>query len=254
MVEKSKKGLFHVFAEYFPAIIGAVFLAILIRGFVFEPFKIPSESMVPTLLVGDHIFVLRYQYGLRVPFTKYWLAEFDDPQRGDVVVFTYPKDEDVDYIKRIVAVPGDKVKIQDGFVFVNGQKLENVDLIVERRNKAQKKLLDLTEESQKILPQNIGNVFYFPHFRDFQIKLEKNTDNKQYLIQQAKSYQTDRESEFEVPARSFFVLGDNRDRSQDSRFWGFVPRENLKGKAVRIWLSLDESNNVRWNRFGKPII
>src|SRR3989339_2044936 len=119
-----KKSPFHIVAEYAQALVGAIILAILIRGFLVEPFKIPSESMVPTLLVGDHIFVARYFYGLRIPFTKKWVTEFKEPQRGDVVVFSYPEDEDVDFIKRVVAVPGDTITFDQGVLYVNGEASE----------------------------------------------------------------------------------------------------------------------------------
>src|SRR3989344_3536314 len=108
-MNKKNKNSLQIISEYIQALVAAVILAVLIRGFVYEPFKIPSESMVPTLLVGDHIFVARYKYGLRVPFTKIWLKEFDGPKRGDVMVFSYPEDEDVDFIKRVVGLPGDKI-------------------------------------------------------------------------------------------------------------------------------------------------
>lgn len=258
-----KKNIFEVISEYFQALFGAVLLAILIRGFVFEPFKIPSESMYPTLLVGDHIFVKRYQYGLRVPFTKFWLKEFDDPKRGDVVVFSYPEDEDVNFIKRVVGIPGDTVKMEHGALFVNGKPVQQKDVQVTGVNEKNICWTDLDEASQKNVPQGMQPFPYYRNFREFQPKIETNPDDRSYVIQRHLVSPLDSDFEVVVPERDFFVMGDNRDMSQDSRFWGFVPRENLKGKAIFIWLSLNYEGvncknefglKMRWDRFGREII
>ena len=258
-----KKNFFELFSEYVQALVGAVVLAILIRGFVFEPFKIPSESMYPTLLVGDHIFVKRYAYGLRVPFTKFWLSEFDNPKRGDVVVFSYPEDEDVNFIKRIVGVPGDTIKMENGDLLVNGKKLAHETVSVTDVNADNQCWADLDAQSQKDVPQGMQPFPYYRHFRQFQPFVETNTDDKTYVIQRSLTSPLEGDFEITVPERSYFVMGDNRDQSQDSRFWGFVPRVNLKGRAVFIWLSLNYEDKkcpydlglgMRWDRFGRKII
>lgn len=258
-----KKNVFELFSEYVQALLGAVLLAILIRGFVFEPFKIPSESMYPTLLVGDHIFVKRYEYGLRVPFTKFWLTEFKEPKRGDVVVFSYPEDEDINFIKRIVGVPGDVVRMEKGELLVNGKNVQHKDITISRVNEDNRCWIDLGEKSQKIVPEQMQPFPYYRRFRQYQPMVETNADGKNYVIQRSLVAPLDGDFEITVPERNFFVMGDNRDQSQDSRFWGFVPRENLKGKALFIWLSLNYEGvacknefglKMRWGRFGRKII
>lgn len=264
----SKKNTFQVVSEYIQALVGAVVLAVLIRGFVFEPFKIPSESMVPTLLVGDHIFVARYQYGLRIPFTKIWIKEFDDPKRGDVVVFNYPEDEDVDFIKRIVGLPGDKVAVKEGVLYVNDKEMTDQEFYPQAQNDEDACVMDLTAESEKIFPDGFKKFPFFLKHKRFVQMLETFDNKRTHMIQRSINNPVDYDFEFSVPSRSFFVMGDNRDQSQDSRFWGIVPRENLKGKAIYIWLSLNNEKTecrynflhtdflpgVRWDRFGRKII
>lgn len=258
-----KKNAFEVISEYMQALFGAVLLAILIRGFVFEPFKIPSESMYPTLLVGDHIFVKRYQYGLRVPFTKWWLTEFEDPARGDVVVFSYPEDEDVNFIKRVVGMPGDVIRVENGLMSVNGRDVKQQDVQIAGISKENRCWTDLDEKSRDLVPKNMQPFPYYRHYRQYQPKVEANIDGREYVIQRHLVSPLEGDFEIKVPDRSFFVMGDNRDQSQDSRFWGFVPRENLKGKAIFIWLSLNYEDvscanefglKMRWDRFGRKII
>lgn len=265
---EKQKNTFQIVAEYIQALIGAVLLAILIRGFVFEPFKIPSESMVPTLLVGDHIFVARYKYGLRIPFTKMWIKEFDGPQRGDVVVFNFPDDEDIDFIKRVVGIPGDKVSMKEGVLYVNGQPATEENFYPKNQTKNNKCVMNLSEVSDKIFPDQFKKFPYYLKYRKFQQALETYDDSPIHMLQHSKENPTNIEFEITVPKRSYFVMGDNRDQSHDSRLWGMVPRENLKGKAIYIWLSLDHERteceynfinpkvfpNIRWDRFGRKII
>lgn len=261
------KNTFQVVAEYVQALIGAVLLAILIRGFVFEPFKIPSESMVPTLLVGDHIFVARYKYGLRVPFTKIWLKEFDGPQRGDVVVFNYPADEDVDFIKRVVGLPGDTVAMKDGKLLVNGKEIGKKQFYLQGKNKDNACVMDVSERTDKFFPKEFKKFPYYLKYSKFEKFVETFGDGEQHMMQRSILEPNDIDFEIKVPERQYFVMGDNRDHSLDSRIWGMVPRENLKGKAIYIWLSLnhertscaynfispDVFSNVRWDRFGREI-
>ena len=263
-MQKPKKLFSELAREYLQPLLSAIVLAILIRGFFFEPFKIPSESMVPTLLVGDHIFVKRYAYGLRIPFTKTWLTEFENPKRGDVVVFSYPGDESVDFIKRVIGLPGDKIKLEEGILFVNGQKVEQTDLAMtgpEPKNHCHMKLEDA---SQNLLPSGFKPFPYYRDIKEFQVKFETFDNGVQHLAQRSTHMPVETDLEITVPPRSFFVMGDNRDQSQDSRFWGFVPRENLKGKAEFIWLSLNNEGMscpgdlgflpIRWDRFGRKIL
>lgn len=263
-VSDAPKNFLEVVVEYAQALFGAIFLAVLIRGFVFEPFKIPSESMVPTLLVGDHIFVKRFAYGLRVPFTKKWLTEFDDPKRGDVVVFSFPEDEDIDFIKRVVGVPGDKVSMVAGQLFVNGGKVEGKDLLLEGKMPQDRCHMQMSKDTESLLAAGFKPYPYYKNIRSFEPELESLPGGVDHLMQRSKVMPIESDFEVTVPPRQFFVLGDNRDQSQDSRFWGFVPRENLKGRAEYIWISLNYEGvdcpsdigffKVRWDRFGRKII
>jgi signal peptidase I len=200
--------------SFFPVIL-AVFL---IRSFVVEPFKIPSGSMMPTLLVGDFILVNKYTYGLRVPILNNVFFEMHHPQRGEVMVFRFPKDPSLDYIKRVVGVPGDRIAYRDKKLFVNDQPVAQtmagdyaynapgLNRVVAKRYREQ-----LGEQSHDIL-----------------------------IVDEAPTM----DGETVVPEGHYFVMGDNRDNSNDSRFWGFVPENNLVGKAFLIWWNFDNFGRI----------
>jgi signal peptidase I len=188
--EQPKKSGQAVFQEYAEALVIAVILAIIIRAFFVQAFKIPSSSMEPTLLVGDHILVNKFIYGVRIPFTDKRWPQFKSPQRGDVIVFVYPEDRSKDYIKRIVAVPGDTIEVRRGKVVLNGAEIS---------------------ES------------YAHHFGTKGAPSGFDIANNMAPLK--------------VPPGKLFVMGDNRDNSQDSRFWGFVPIEDVKGEAFMIYFS-----------------
>jgi signal peptidase I len=199
-----------------------VFLVVLVvRGFIVEPFKIPSGSMLPTLDVGDFILVNKFAYGLRSPIGYYKLIDLGKPKRGDVIVFRYPEDPSIDYIKRVIGVPGDKIVYRNKQLWINDQKIELKDLHPYEQDKR-------FEELEEFL----GNV-------DHHILLSKDYN---YLAQP---------QEYRVPAGHYFAMGDNRDNSKDSRYWGFVPDANLKGRAFFIWWSWNDG--VKWSRIGTII-
>ncbi len=202
------------FREYAETLVIAIVLALFIRTFVVQAFKIPSGSMIPTLQIGDHILVSKFIYGVRVPFTDFVLIPITRPGRGDVIVFRFPKDEKKDFIKRVVGIPGDKIELKDKVLFVNGVK--------------QSESYTNHEDGQdlfRIVPErdNFGPVL--------------------------------------VPENAYFVMGDNRDHSLDSRFWGFVDFSKIKGEAFMIYWSWDKEASVvdlfrgwgRWGRIGKVI-
>ena len=201
--EKPKKSALR---ENIEAIIVAIVLALFIRTFVVQAFKIPSGSMLNTLLIGDHILVNKFIYGVRFPFTGTVLIPVSDPKHDDIVVFKFPEDPSKDFIKRVVGVEGDTIEIRNKKVYVNG-KLKESDFAI-----------------------HLDPYFQFS---------ERNRDNL---------------GPIEVPENSIFVLGDNRDYSYDSRFWGFVDLKDLKGKAFMIYWSWNSENKdslldyVRWNR------
>ncbi|WKB54583.1 signal peptidase I [Eleftheria terrae] len=216
-------------AGLFP-VICAVFL---LRSFLFEPFKIPSGSMVPTLLVGDLILVNKYHYGIRLPVINKKIIANNDPQRGDVMVFRYPEDPRIDYIKRVVGVPGDEVAYLNKRLFINGQPVPTT---------AQGEYYDEDDARyRQRFTEKLGQVEHSilttreaPPFvagaTDFRFK-----ENCRY---------TGEGVTCKVPPGHYFMMGDNRDNSQDSRYWGFVPDENIVGKAFVVWMNLGNLGRI----------
>jgi signal peptidase I len=203
-----------------------IFFVLLFRSTFFEPFKIPSGSMIPTLLIGDFILVNKFSYGLKLPFSEWaenpvYLTGPAKPERGDVVVFKYPKNTSLNYIKRVVALPGDRIEIVDKVVYVNGEEIKTKPLEAN-------KFMDMMDEKFKI--------YNFEFF-------ESETGNSNHVIQHnIDSYYTSDMGETVVPHDMYFVMGDNRDFSSDSRVWGFVPFKYVKGKAILVWFSM----NIPW--------
>lgn len=193
--------------EWLKSIIIALVLALFIRTFLVQAYKIPSGSMIPTLLIGDYLLVSKVSYGIRNPFKDDFLYKWDIPKRQEIVVFTYPVDPKLDFIKRVIGLPGDTVEIRNKKVFVNGEPLDEPYV----------QFTDKDIYPMELSPRdNYGPV--------------------------------------KVPPGHLFVLGDNRDQSYDSRFWGFVPIHSLKGKALIIYFSWDgEKTRPRLSRIGKLI-
>ncbi len=219
-------------AGLFPVIL----LVFGLRSFLFEPFKIPSGSMVPTLLVGDLILVNKFHYGVRLPVLNKKIIENHAVQRGDVMVFRYPEDPRMDYIKRVVGLPGDEVAWRNQRLFVNGQEVATeaqgpyFDQDSLRERPLYKEKLGSVEH-QMLVDRMQPLRFYmdsargpFPH-----------ADQCSYSIEGVSC---------KVPAGHYFMLGDNRDNSRDSRFWGFVPDENIVGKAVVIWMNFSDPKRI----------
>jgi signal peptidase I len=206
--------------EYMESIAVAILIALFLRAFVMEAFKIPSGSMIPTLQVGDHIFVNKFLYGVRIPFTNIKLGmNYRKPRRGEVIVFMYPVEPDKDFIKRIVAVEGDEVELRENVVYVNGKPVPREPISGECRYEDYEEKRDHWEE------------------RECEAFSETVKGNR-YSVIQEKDAPLQKFAPHKVPPRSVFVMGDNRDNSNDSRFWGTVPEELIRGKAMVIWLSL----------------
>ncbi|MBI1987438.1 MAG: signal peptidase I [Nitrospinae bacterium] len=196
-----------VVREYAEALIYAVILALVIRTFVVQAFKIPSGSMIPTLVSGDHILVNKFIYGVKLPFTDTTLIHFKEAQRGDIIVFKYPEDEKRDFIKRVVGLPGDMVEIRNKQVYVNRRPMKE----------------------------------HYAIYRD-----------EGFLPDSAST--RDNFGPVKVPSGHLFMMGDNRDNSMDSRFWGFLDERKIKGKAFLIYFSWNgEDHGIRWSRLGKLI-
>lgn len=199
-----KKSLVREYAE---SIIWALLLALIIRTGVVQAFKIPSGSMEDTLLIGDHLLVNKFIYGIKLPFSDKRILKVRDPQRGDVMVFEYPVNRSQDFIKRVIGVPGDEISERDKVLYVNGAPYQN------------------------------------PH--------EIHKDGR---IEPAENGPRDTFGPIKVPENSYFMMGDNRDNSYDSRFWGFVKTSDIKGKAfIKYWSWDDKSWRVRWERLGRWI-
>lgn len=210
--------------SFFPVIL----LVLLLRSFVAEPFRIPSGSMMPTLLIGDFILVQKYAYGLRLPVTNTKILETGEPQRGDVVVFRYPRDPRTDYIKRVIGLPGDHIVYRDKMIYINGKPVAQDTLGVYVSNGAGSVMTGASHRSE-----NLQGVVHEILVRPTPAMVDR---------------------EYVVPEGEYFVMGDNRDNSNDSRFWGYVPEQNLVGKAVYVWMSWDWSDGgVEWGRLGRSI-
>jgi signal peptidase I len=208
--------------------IGLILTVVLVfRSVFFEPFRIPSGSMIPTLMIGDFILVNKFSYGFKVPFSDLSLFGINlnpiyifgksNPDRGDVIVFKYPQDPSINYIKRVVGVPGDKIEIRNKVVYINGTaiKADEVD---------GKPIMDDMDDK----------------FKNYKLKFYKvKTGAAEHIVQQDSDnyYKTDYQPKT-IPKDKFFVMGDNRDFSYDSRFWGFVKREQVKGRALFVWFSM----------------
>lgn len=240
----SKKRKKSVVREYIEALLIAGFIALFIRAFIIEAFKIPSGSMIPTLSVGDHIFVNKFVYGLRIPFSKKYIVKFGEPKRGDVIVFICPVEEGKDFIKRVIGLPGDKIHISNTSVEVNGEVLEHEEVTVSKDDN-DKRLLDVKGSDIKEIP-------FVPDYMNFNF-YEEEVGDVEHLVQYEKDVFRN-SYDVEVPPGHYFVMGDNRDNSADSREWGFVPDGNVKGKAMFVWLSLDkDQGGIRWHEFGRWI-
>ena len=210
-----------------------IFLVFGVRWAFLEPFVIPSGSMIPNLLIHDHILVKKFAYGLHFPFSNTWIMRWSLPQRGDIVVFKYPENPDVYYIKRLIGLPGDQVEVKNGRITVNGRPFEL---------------------KSQIDPELGKDFFYFTESNGI----------KEYTVR----FMSDQVSEilpevFKVPEGQFFFMGDNRDQSSDSRVWGFVKNNLVVGKAWFIWLSCENTlptmtfvcdpSQLRWRRFFKKL-
>ncbi len=211
--------------SFFPIICVVFFL----RSFVVEPFKIPSGSMIPTLVVGDFILVNKFTYGIRLPIINTKIVSMNEPKRGDVMVFRYPVDPSLDYIKRVVGLPGDKIEYRNKHLYING-----------------------VEQGQEALPEFLhkDKLYYSPQFKEnlggveHNILVEKDAPAytpmvAQYPFRENCTYSSDGVV-CEVPPGHYFMMGDNRDASSDSRVWGFVPEANIVGKAFMIWFNFSD--------------
>ena len=215
--------------EYSVSFFPVILIVFLLRSFLFEPFKIPSGSMIPTLLVGDFILVNKFAYGIRLPVINRKIVQIGTPERGDVMVFRYPEDPSLDYIKRVVGLPGDRISYENKRVSVNGRPVpvKQMDDYLSRERM----------QFSRRYTETLGA-------REHEILLEEDAPT---YTSQGRSFPYSGNCTYNtagmtctVPPGHYFMMGDNRDNSSDSRVWGFVPDENIVGKAFFIWLNLNE--------------
>ena len=222
-----------ILVEYARSFFPVILIVLLFRSFLAEPFKIPSGSMMPTLLVGDFILVNKFAYGLRLPVLGTKLVSIGEPKRGDVFVFRYPnpehdpRKEGLDYIKRVIGLPGDEITYRNKTLYVNGKEVPQADVgpFVGSGNEA-RRMAD-AEIHEEMLPE------------------------VEHQILQSSMLLPGREGSWRVPAGQYFAMGDNRDNSEDSRYWGFVPEQNVIGKAFVIWMNWD--GGIDFKRIGSLI-
>ncbi len=242
---RAQEAKLPMLVDYSKSFFPVILIVFLLRSFLVEPFKIPSGSMLPTLLIGDFILVNKFEYGIRLPVINEKIIALNDPQRGDVMVFRYPKDPSLDYIKRVVGTPGDVVEYKDKRLTINGQpssyapdgKFEYTasglnyvrgDMWQEQLGKHRHIAMTLQDEPPIRVYEVDGN---FPY-----------RENCSY---------NDNGFKCTVPAGHYFMLGDNRDASNDSRYWGFVPDANIVGRAFFVWWNFDDFLNML-KSFSKP--
>ncbi len=234
---KAKKSIFSGFSS----IALAVLAALSVRWLLIEAYVIPSGSMLPTLLIHDHIFVNKIKYGIRAPFGKTWILDFEKPKKNDVVVFRYPKDEKIFFIKRVIGTPGDEIHYDDGILYINQVEVERIQPPTGKDGYKW-----MTDSD---VPGGKQDYDYFYELMD--------QESHPTLLRRSEYHMS--WGPEQIPNGYIFVMGDNRDNSNDSRHWGFVPMENILGKAMFVWLSCNDTLPIvsflcnpiklRWGRF-----
>ena len=227
-----------VIVEYARSFFPVIFAVLILRSFLIEPFRIPSNSMMPTLLTGDFILVNKFSYGLRLPMLNYKVVEIGKPKRGDVVVFKYPENPKIDYIKRVVGLPGDEINYRNKTILVNGEAVGQLPV---GSFSGEGSGIEMTGARESL--EHLGDI-------DHSILTRPDAPNLPFGCQKLAL------GPIVVPPNQYFVMGDNRDNSNDSRCWGFVPEDHFVGKAFAIWRHWHMARDglpVVWSRLGNGI-
>lgn len=218
-----------IIIDYARSFFPILFLVFSVRSFAYEPFRIPSGSLKPTLLIGDFVLVNKFDYGIRLPIIHKKIISINEPKRGDIVVFREPPKESRDLIKRVIGLPGDHISYKDKTLYVNGK--------------------EIPQQFEKYSSDQEDHEGPWPV-----IEKQENLLGTQHHIYLIPAREND-DFDVVVPQGKYFMMGDNRDMSADSRVWGFLPEENIIGKATHVWMSYDKpSHPVRWNRVGTKIV
>lgn len=251
--ESEQPSRWKAFVDGWGSLFFAILLALVIRWGLIEAYVIPSASMLPSLLIHDHIFVNKAVYGLRIPFTEQWLIQFKTPARGEVIVFKYPENKETAFIKRVVGIPGDKISYENGRVLINGEEVP----MTEPGDPA---------DWAALTPSNFGNEdyqnpLYATDNKDNYLHLSEKLGEHPHSVLLRKDGGYSRNGgPWTVPAGHLFMMGDNRDNSHDSRRWQsspFLPMENILGRAMFVWLSCERTigsspicdpTTIRWGR------
>lgn len=226
--KEKKPGVVSIVVDYSRAFFPVILIVFLVRSFIVEPFRIPSGSMLPTLFIGDFILVDKFRYGIRLPIINFTLIPTSLPKRGEVMVFRYPHDNSTNFIKRVIGVPGDEIIYSDKQLYING------DVVALEKS-----------DSYEINDSNDERLV---------VQLSETIGDSKHSILTDRSRRS-RAMRISVPEDNYFVMGDNRDHSNDSRFWGFVPEENIVGRAFLVWFSWNSKDGgVNWGRIGHGIL
>lgn len=227
--KRTKDGKIPVIIDYAWSFFPVLLLVLLIRSFLIQPYKVPSGSLEPTILPGDFIVVNQFSYGLRLPVLNKKIFAVGEPKVGDIVLFRFPKDPSVIFVKRVVGVPGDHIVYRNKVLTINGDIATQIPMGM-------------------ALDREVGIMV------PVRVRMERLPNNVEHKIYQRPGYDENGHYDVVVPKGQYFMMGDNRDDSDDSRDWGFVPEENLIGRAFGVWMSWDSDNiGIRWNRIGKRI-
>ncbi|SRR5579883_952573 len=225
----AKAGKVPLLVDYARSFLPVLVIVFLLRSFLFEPFRIPSGSLEPTLLTGDFILVNKYDYGIRLPILHTKVFGHSEPQRGDIIVFRWPPNPSVDFIKRVIGLPGDHISYIDKELYINGKKMPQTFLQDETARDENGIEWQAAEKEEDL--SGIKHAIY----------LDPTTTSHDY-------------HDIVVPKGMYFVMGDNRDKSADSRYWGFVPDKEIVGKALVVWMSWNNADTkIRWDRLGTMI-
>lgn len=227
--KRKKHAKLPLLIDYAHSFFPVLLIVFLLRSFLFEPFRIPTGSLIPSLLIGDFILLNKFDYGIRLPVIQKKILNINEPKRGDIMVLHWPPNPSYYFIKRVIGLPGDKVSYINKELTINGQKIPQTFVRNTEQDEGEGTLSSVVEKQE--------NLFGVKH----DIDIYPGKASRDYI-------------DVVVPEGMYFVMGDNRDVSADSRYWGFVPEENIVGKAVLVWMSWDSAKNaIRWNRLGKII-